>query len=139
MWLFKKSHPKEVRAALGILDEIECTFKEPTTSLESAFPIVQKKIEELILAQPEEFASIIQKGREPRKWIWSAVSNVAGDLLESGKYHIGRGNLNPLDVGKGLLSLFDTASDQLVKLGDITTEKAEKQKAIMRRIISQEG
>src|ERR1035437_3800962 len=88
MWPFKKSQPKEVRAALGILDEIECTFKEPATSLEPAFPLVRKKIEEAILAQPEEFARIIQNGREPCNFVWSAVSNFAGDLLESGKFHI---------------------------------------------------
>ena len=139
MGWFKKSRPKEVRAALGILDEIECTFHPNIYFFEHAFAIVRKKIEEVILGDPEDFVQIIQGGRQPRQWIWSAIANVAGDHVESGEYHIYRGALNPLGPGKGLLALFDMAVDELVKLGCLTPEVGQQQKSAVRSNIADVG
>ena len=149
-FFFKKlTAPKEVRAALGVLDEIACT-KVPGEGIgipmascwhdSEAFRIVRNQIEKMILAGPDEFARMIQVETSPREWVWTAIANVAGDHVESGEYHIGvRGALNPLGPGEYLRKLFDTALDELTRMGAMQPDFAEKQKAALRKNISDVG
>jgi len=87
---FKLFKPKEVKVALDILNKADQIFDSPK------FQLVRNHIEKAILAQPDKFVDIIQKGTSPHKWIYIAIANTAGDLVESGNYHIYRGVLNPL-------------------------------------------
>lgn len=123
--------PKEVKAALGILDEASYTFDN------EAFQLVRNRIEKMILAQTDEFVNIIQKGMSPRQWVYSAIANISGDLVESGKYHIYRGVLNDMGPGNDLLKLFNAAVDELVKIGIVDNKYAKTQKeAILKNINS---
>jgi len=118
--------PKEIRAALGILDEATYTFDN------EAFQLVRNYVEKILLAKPEEFVSVVQNGMPPRQWIYTTIANIAGDLLESGSYHIYRGVLNPLGLGPDLLKLFDAAIDELTKLEALDTKRAEIEKEAIR-------
>jgi len=71
--------PKEVRAALGILDEATYTFDN------AAFQLVRNYVEKILLAKPDEFVSVVQNGMSPRQWIYTTIANIAGDLVENGK------------------------------------------------------
>jgi hypothetical protein len=132
MYFLKKLFAsKEVRAAVGVLDEISCAFDGP------AFDIVRKEVEDVIFGAPAHFSQRVREGTPPRKWVWSAIANIAGDLLETGQYNVGccHGVLSPIGPGVDLLRLFDTAADELVKLGAATPEFAEKQKDAIRNNI----
>ena len=71
--------PREVKAALGVLDEAECRFQN------EAFQMIKKMIEKALLKRPADFLRVIQEsgGRTPREWVYSEIGNVAGDLLET--------------------------------------------------------
>ena len=125
--------PKEIKAVLGVLDEASYTFNSV------AFQLVRDNIEKMILAQPHKFVDVIQKGMSPRQWVYTAITNIAGDLVESGNYHIYRGVLNPLGDGYSLLKLFDASIDQLTQIGVLDAKDAKKQKAAIRDNIKSVG
>jgi len=93
----------------------------------------------MILTRPVEFVQIVQKGKPPREYVWSAISNMAGDLVESGQYHCHRGWLNPLGPGEDLLRLFDLSIDEVLRMGAIKPDFASEQKAAVRRNLRDVG
>lgn len=124
---------KEIKAVLGILDEASHKFNN------QAFEIVKSHIEKMILAHPDKLKEVIKNGMSPRQWVYGAISNISGDLAESGEYHIHRGVLNPIGPGEDLLKIFDTSTDELVKIGNIDVEYAKKQKDGIRENIKDVG
>ena len=134
-WVTKQRthYPKEVNEALKMLDDLE-------QSLDNAsFWLVRDHIEKVILAQPNKFADLIRRGTPLRVWIFSAIANTAGDLVESGNYHIYRGTINPLGPGFDLLKLFDMAIDELVKMKVLKEERAKEEKRAIRENIKNVG
>lgn len=127
--------PKEVKAALAALDEAAYRFQT------EAFQMVRGVIEKSLLANPDAFIRIIKEseGRTPREWVYSQIGNVAGDMLESGQYHIYKGVLNPMGLGKDLLKMFDDTYDELLQMKAIDSNYAEKQKAALRANIQSVG
>ncbi len=125
---------KEVKAALGVIDEAAVIFDDNLS-----FPLVIGHVRSMILAQPEKFVSIIQKGQTPRAWVYSAIANVASDLAESGNYHLYRGMLNPIGPGGGLFKLYSAAVDELVHLGVVDESSAKEHKAQVAHNIGQVG
>ena len=127
----------EVKAILGILDEANHKFNSRTFE-----EIVRPKIEKSITLNPQKVKQVIKK-IPPREWTYGIIANISGDLLESGKYHIYRGVLasdfDGSGPGKDLLKIFDEATDELVKIGNITNEFAEKQKSQLRENIKDVG
>lgn len=71
--------------------------------------------------------------------VYSMIANAAGDLVESGKYHVYRGVLDPLRGGKDLLRIYDKAVDEMVREGASGAEFAAEQKAIIRENIKTVG
>lgn len=121
----------EVKGALEILTEIR-------TQLDcEAFQIVRGKLEDDFLADNTEVVALVKQGVSPRAQVYNAISNLTGDMVESGHYHVYRGVLN--SVGEDLLRLFDLATDELVQLGTIDAKFAKKQKADLRKNIKSVG
>ena len=134
MNIFKKLFsPKEVRAAIGVLNELECTYDCV------AFRIVREQVERLIFKNPKVFVDVIKKGTPPRQWVLGTVSNFAGDHVESGEYHVHRGLLDPLGPGNDFLKIYDATADELVRMGVLEAEFAERQKAGVRDNIRDVG
>lgn len=132
MTFFKKLFaPKEIRAAIGVLDELESMFDC------DAFRIVRQSVEQMIFARSQEFVEVIRKGTPARKWILGAVSNFSGDHAESGQYHLHRGVLNPL--GNDFIKIYDGMIDESVQMGFLEKEFAEKQKDGLRQNIENVG
>lgn len=138
-FLKKLLAPKEVRAALGVLDEASCTFDSHHGYLSNAFQMVRDPIEKMILDHPSEFVRAIQKGTSPRQWVYNSIAKDAGDLLETGEYHIRRGFLNPIGPGEDLLRLFNAALDELVRIEVMEPDFAENEKRVMLKIIREAG
>lgn len=121
----------EVKDALEILDEIKTEFDCAT------YQIVRGKLEDDFLADNKEVVALVKQGVSPRVQVYNAITNLAGDLVESGHYHVYRGVLDT--VGEELLRLFDLATDELVQLGTIDAKFAKKQKAELRKSIKSVG
>ncbi|MDD5007537.1 MAG: hypothetical protein PHU49_01245 [Syntrophorhabdaceae bacterium] len=121
--------PQEVKEALSALDEAGHRFQT------EAFKMVRHMIEKSVSSNPEALISMIREsgGRTPREWVYSQIGNIAGDLLESGQYHIYRGVLNPMGPGNDLLKMFDATYDELLLLKAVDADYAKEQKAALRR------
>ena len=122
----------EVKEVTEILNEAEEKFG-------TDFNIVREYVEKGLDANKDQFSELIQKGGSVRKYIYTVIVNVSGDLAESGQYHIYRGVLNPMGPGENLLKIFDSAMDELVKLGETNKEHAEAQKKAIRENIKSVG
>jgi len=106
-----------------------------------SFYIVKEIIENGINIQYNEIIQLINsdKNRSSREWIYSVIGNKAGDLLETGKYHVYRGVLDT--NGQELLKIFDKSYDLLLNMGakDIDVNYVNEQKATLRRNIDKLG
>lgn len=122
----------ELAEAFEILDEATYRFG-------TGFDLVREQIEKMLDSSTDQFLDVVRKGRTVRKYIYSTIANISGDMVESGQYHIYRGVLNPMGLGEELLRIFDAAMDELVRLGDTDTGNAEKQKKAIRENIKSVG
>ena len=125
--------PKEIKEALGMLEEAEREFSSKD------FHLVKGHIEKILRSHPDKFVEIIKRGETPRQWIYSTISNIAGDLVESGNYHIYRGVINPMGPGNELLKIYNKAIDKLVEMKVLDKERAEKEKSALQKNINNVG
>lgn len=123
----------EIQEALRVFDEAARTFGK------GGFDLVRTKAERILLEDPAPFVDAVRKGWSVRKCIYTSIANISGDMVESGQYHIGRGVLNSMGLGKDLLNIFDSALDELVRLGARSKEKAQERKQGIRRNIEEIG
>ena len=129
----KSFNKKEVKEALGILEEVGRKFGN------GGFDLVKGCVEKSILSETDQFIDVVRKGRSVRKYVYSMIANTSGDMAESGQYHIYRGVLNPMGPGEDLLKIFDSAMDELVRLGDMDEKNAHEQKEAIRKNIQGVG
>lgn len=125
---------KEVKAALGVLDELEYICDSP------AFQLVRRVVESTILARQGKFAIALKKqGRTPRQKVYSMLESIAGDELGSGKrdFFVYRGVLT--QTGEELLTVYDRIIDQMREIDYISEEEAQKQKNDIRNCIENVG
>ena len=132
-FLTKLFPPKEIKAAIGILNEVDQALQN------HSFNLVRGHIENIIFKHPNDFVDSVNKGKTPREWIYSSIANISGDLLESGQYHLYRGVINPVGPGSGLRKIFDYSIDELVKIEIITQEKADEEKNALGKNILEAG
>lgn len=125
--------PSEVKEALGILDELATRF-DP-----EAFRLVRAQVERGFRRYPREFVSMVGQGTPVRQIVLQAVSNMAGDLAESGDYHIYRGVLDPMGPGEELVKIYDSTTQELVRMGVVDPAYAETQGQGLRRNIASVG
>ncbi len=121
--------PAEVQAMLGELDEAGRRFNS------YGFSLVRDQIEEAIRSHPDKVVEKIRSGISPRQAVYSMLGDIAGDMVESGQYHIYRGVLNPMGPGEDLLRLYEAAEDEMVTLGIQNAERASRNKEIVRHNI----
>jgi hypothetical protein len=146
LFLKKLFPPKEVKTALDILNKADrefCNrgFRSTRGHIERSrvFQLVRGLIEKILFAHSDEFSEKIQQGASPRHWVYRTIANIAGDLVESGNYHIYRGVLNPMEPGEELVEIFDIAVDELVEMRVLDTERAKKEKGELRENIKSVG
>lgn len=125
--------PKEVKAALGVLDELNYKYDN------EAFRLVKGFVKKVIDSDPNKIVEVINSGSGPREWIYTVIANISGDFLESGKFHLYRGVINPMGPGDGLLQLFDDSLDELVKIGKIKSKEAKLNKNAIRENLKNIG
>ncbi len=124
---------KEVKAVLGVLDEADQRFNCPI------FERVKKQIEQEVLAHADDVTNLIVKGNSAREIVFTTITDITGDLVESGQFHIYRGVLNPMNGGEDLLRIYDAAVDELLQIGAVTKDHAANCKESLRRNIKNAG
>ncbi|RLC35791.1 MAG: hypothetical protein DRH33_08075 [Candidatus Nealsonbacteria bacterium] len=146
LFLKKFFLPKEVKTALDILYKADREFyNREHQSIRGhiersrVFQLIRGSIEKILFAHSNEFSEKIRQGASPHHWVYRTISNVAGDLVESGNYHIYRGVLNPMEPGEELVEIFDMAVDKLVEMRVLDAERAKKEKGILRKNIKSVG
>ena len=143
MRLLKKVFaPKEAKAAFRVLEEASFSFTSDAAAdlfAREAFRSVRRQVEDVILARPAEFVRAVRQGKSPRECVYFAITHIAGRQLGSGRYHVYRGVLNTLGPGPSLVRLFDTAVDELARIGAVDAEVARTQKAAIRKEIKSVG
>lgn len=109
---FKKEDNDNYSIAIKILNTYKEKFNNPLFDEEIAF-----RIERILDKGKYEFNhnEAFNNALIVEQFIVGSISNYAGDLLESGKFHLCRGNLLP--AGEKLLEYYDFAMIQLKNLG----------------------
>jgi hypothetical protein len=129
----KRHLPPEVFDAQLRLAEIGKQFDE------TAFRLVSERVNSVIMLDAKQFAEMIESGRSLEHWLWGAIANSAGELVESGQFHLSRGVLYPLGPGEELVRIFDIASEALGSLGIAKPEYTQRQKEALRKNIATVG
>jgi hypothetical protein len=117
-----------------LLRELYSTEKEYNIP---CFNVIRDILEQVIKENPQEIMEFINsKNGTIREWVHSAIGNVAGNLLERGRYHVYRGVLD--STGNYLLEIYDKSYEILLgmNLKHIDANFAKSQKEILRRNIS---
>ena len=125
--------PKEVRAALGVLDEARCHRAFEV----GAFEMVRREVEDVVLADPAGLVAVVRRGTSPREWVYCAIANIAFDYVVSAEYHVWRGALNP--IGEDLVRVFNGAGRELVRMGACDDKAWEEQQTMLWRCIREVG
>lgn len=127
----KKEATKEQTSKEVLISALDIAEKELNND---SFNLIRVYFEKAIKKEADKLLNWIQDSNStPLSWIYSKTSNVSGDMVESGKYHMYRNALN--ETGQKLLKLFDDSTDKLCELGDIEKDYAKSQKENIREYI----
>lgn len=129
----KSEDNAEMNDAFKILEEESKNFGP------GGFDLVKDHVKKSLRSDALQFLTTVRNGRSLRKYVYSMIVNISGDMAESGQYHLYRGVLNPHGPGEDLLKIFDAITDKLVELGDMEVEAAKKEKAAIRENIKSIG
>ena len=123
--------PSEAKELLTILGDIH---HEWTTACPANMGMgtVAPELESLINRDSKEISKTIREFKQmngnPKIWVLSHLGNIAGDLLQSGKYELYPGVLNPLGPALSLIELYCWSYDELVVLGAADAVFAKSQR-----------
>lgn len=129
--IFPDSNP-EVKSCLQALDEITSEFDD--FSFKS---LVKPQVINCLKDVDKTVYSIREDKMNPRTAIFLLISNITGDMLSSGEYHVYRGVLNM--TGNELLKVFYYAVKKLEESGFHSAEDAEKDREWVRNQIKTMG
>ena len=124
---------KEAKKVLSALKEADSELKNPS------FHLIKKVLKNVILNQDRDFIETIKGGLAPKQWVYVNITNIAGNMLESGKYHLYRGVINTMGPGQDLLKLYDTAMDEIMKMRVVDSKQANTEKEALRKNMEQVG
>lgn len=115
-----KPTPPEVKKVLAWLvvlrDEFNCR----------GYSLVEKILSDAVLHEPSQAVAMIAEEGSPKEFVYDRIASIALDQIESGQYHIYRGVLDPMGIGKDLVSIFNRVVEEMVRLGSIDRAKANE-------------
>jgi len=124
---------RETKAILEALEGMTAVFGRLLF-----FEDVRKQAEKVILGNKTKIREIMLANNiSPKRAAYTWVNNVAGDMLESGQYHVYRGVLN--QMGNDLLNIFDETTDELCRMGEFDEAFAAQQKGMIMQSIASVG
>jgi hypothetical protein len=130
-----------IKAVNGSLDDLDYEYSKGDSNAYEAFKLVKAAILKIVNNEPEKVERYITDNERnnitPRIWAISSINNIAGDWVESGRYHLYRGVLNSL--GSGLLALFTDTNNKLVDLRSIDPGYAKDQVTNIKKSVGMAG
>ena len=80
---------------------------------------------------------LIKEGITPKIWLLRSIALISSNAVSSGKNHMHRGVLNPMDGSDALLPVCFDAFNRLVELGDVKKKWVEENnKALIKNVKS---
>ena len=131
IYIHKIFLPQKIKILLDKLNNLDI-LKENSSST-----IVKNHIEAAILKDRKIVIKKLQNNKSKYPLLYGMIANIAGDLVESGEYHIYRGYLN--EEGANLLKLFNDSIDRLTELKAIEKDYANEQKKAIHENIRHAG
>jgi hypothetical protein len=129
---------KEVKAALGVVDECEFMFS-PAGLHGDSFNIIKAELVPYLYKTSANLKEQVQNGRTVRACVYTSIAVMAQSHISSGQYHMYRGVLRPMGPGPALHEICRKAIDLLIKEGDVTEEDAQRWKNDIVKQISEVG
>ncbi len=124
---------KKILLAKSILKEAEDEYPRP------AFDLIHEEINSRLFKFSKQFDEAA-KDTKIEQIVYATIGEIAGDLAESGRFHIYRGVFDPsTGIGEDLLKIYDDSADKLVQMGAIDKDFAKRQKSTLRNRIKQVG
>lgn len=123
--------PAEVQQCLEELKILEPKLDN------TSFPLIKPQITKLIKDKEKTIYSVRESKMSPRHLVLLLISNVSGEYLATGQYHIYRGRLSM--EGQELLKLFNYAISEMEKNGFQSKEETEKDRIWIREQINSVG
>jgi hypothetical protein len=126
----------EVQSCLVELETIE---KDANSAFfqSAAFNTIKPYVVRLIKDKEKTVCSIKEDKMTPHNLVLLLITNVTGELLSSGRYHIYRGILNM--TGTGLLAIWHYAISELEKSGYYSSEQAKEDNEWINKQIKEVG
>jgi hypothetical protein len=130
---------KELKVALGVIDELDLFFSKQTSIGGNGFEIIKNELTEFVTENEATLIKFYNNGQSPRVSVLYATADFVKRQLSSGQYNIYRGVLNPLREGPSLQSIYHKIANLLVKEGTLTEDDAQYSKEQLEKIISEVG
>jgi hypothetical protein len=112
------------RATRQVLEELE-NVRSLFPNHEVGYMLVRRELEVQIRRNAKGVAKHLKTGPSPRDWLISMMATCAADMVETGRFHVYRGVLNP--NGNELLAVTRLCGEEMVRLGAIDAEFLAKQ------------
>lgn len=126
--IFQSPEIKELLTILGDIHREWATACPANTAMATVTP----ELEALIKRNSKEITNTIREFKQmngnPRIWVLSHLGNVAGDILQSGKYELYPGVQNPLSPAPSIIELYCWSYDELNRLGAADDDFAKSQR-----------
>lgn len=126
--LFYSNEIKELLGELDLLWKKYDSKEFNTSNTVSCVGILKPPITKQVDRDKKQIKNVIKSGTSAKVIALTLVANLAGDLAESGQYHLYRGVLNPLAGGVALKKVYIDIIDQLIDMSEITKETGERNK-----------
>lgn len=113
------------KATNNLLNELNIAEQELNNQ---SFFLVKKNIKKIIFKDSKKS---VNNGKSLKSTIYYLISNISGDLFESGKYNF-KTLFGEFDNGYHLLDLFEKSIEKLVEMNEITKETGLREKNAIR-------
>ncbi len=123
---------QKTKALLGVLEEARYEFKQKKIR---TFEGIYQRIKKMVLTQKEP----TNEDMSPRSAIYNIIASLTYEHINSGQNHMYRGVINPMGSGKDYIVIYNFAIDELMRLGELSKEEANKCKSVLKNNIQAVG
>lgn len=102
---------KEIKKALAAIEQAD-----EELGYIMSFYIIDEFIRKDLYKQPKAAIKAIKEAGSPIQWAFIVISNVTGDILESGRLHLYRGLLNPNGPGTDFCKIYIRSIDSWLNM-----------------------
>ena len=125
---------KEIKRALAAIEQAD-----EELGYNMSFYVIDEFMRKDLSKQPNAGLKAIKEAGSPIQWAFVVISNITGDMQESGRLHLCRGVLNPNGLGADFWQIYIRSVDKLVEYGSISKERGVAEKKAMAEIIKSVG